>query len=70
MIQTISPTALGAYVDAAGTACPYCGSEELDRAAITAWKPRGRIEQCVRCACGQRWTDVYQLVRIEPTDQT
>lgn len=52
------------YVENGGGACPFCGSGDIegdsyDYEAAQVW-------QVVHClACGEEWTDVYELRRVE-----
>jgi len=45
--------------------CPYCGSTEADRSSFeNSGEEAWATVRCVKC--GQRWTEVYEIVSIYP----
>lgn len=52
------------YIAGGGNHCPFCNSQDIEGHFVEI-DSRGAA-QLVSCnACGERWTDIYSLVRIE-----
>jgi hypothetical protein len=52
------------YVRSGGGPCPYCGSINVQPAAIDAGA--GQLTQPIRCPqCGKRWSNVYRLAELK-----
>lgn len=49
------------YIAIGGTRCPYCESKNISAGIFD----EGNVQE-VECEdCGERWKDVYTLVRVE-----
>ena len=53
-----------AYLKSNGSACPYCGSNEIEGGGLesdvgSCWNPVECLE------CGRCWTDIYELTDID-----
>lgn len=59
-----------AYLNALGSICPYCKSENINALGKLECDDSGTAEQEVECYdCGKLWKDIYTLTGIIHEDE-